>query len=317
MQTIGLIGLGNAGRPMAERILTKGYQLTVFDIDRAAVDAAVRRGARAANSAADAVREITVTLLPSSVEVRRAVFGGDGALANLRPGMMLVDLSGTDPDCARELAERLQEKQATFIGGTIHANGAPAVVIPQGRFSIVVGGKKTKLESAVGFLNDVADTVICLPEPWMPKAFKIAIILYATTNTIITAEICSWLTAQGADPKMFLQLLRTTGSEASSSRLEDFMKRDNNNGGALSNSYKDFRQALDMAAKLEIPMPLASMANQVQEMGRATGLQRLNSPAAIGKLYEMITGADLSCATFSAEKSMPQSRRPRVVYLGE
>ena len=317
MQTIGLIGLGNAGRPMAERILTKGYQLTVFDIDRAAVDAAVRRGARAANSAADAVREITVTLLPSSGEVRRAVFGADGALANLRPGMMLVDLSGTDPDCARELAERLQEKQATFIGGTIHANGAPAVVIPQGRFSIVVGGKKTKLESAVGFLNDVADTVICLPEPWMPKAFKIAIILYATTNTIITAEICSWLTAQGADPKMFLQLLRTTGSEASSSRLEDFMKRDNNNGGALSNSYKDFRQALDMAAKLEIPMPLASMANQIQEMGRATGLQRLNSPAAIGKLYEMITGTDLSCATLSAEKSIPQSRQPRVVYLGE
>jgi 2-hydroxy-3-oxopropionate reductase len=317
MQTIGLIGLGNAGRPMAERILAKGYQLTVFDIDRAAVDAAVRLGARAANSAADAACEITVTLLPSSVEVRRAVFGGNGALANLRPGMMLVDLSGTDPDCARELAERLQEKQATFIGGTIHANGAPAVVIPQGRFSIVVGGKKTKLESAVGFLNDVADTVICLPESWMPKAFKIAIILYATTNTIITAEICSWLTAQSADPKMFLQLLRMTGSEASSSRLEDFMKRDNNNGGALSNSYKDFRQALDMAAKLEIPMPLASMANQIQEMGRATGLQRLNSPAAIGKLYELITGTDLSYATFSAEKSMPQNRGPRVVYLGQ
>ena len=94
------------------------------------------------------------------------------------------------------------------------------------------------------------------------------------------------------------------------------MKRDNNNGGALSNSYKDFRQALDMAAKLEIPMPLASMANQIQEMGRATGLQRLNSPAAIGKLYEMITGTDLSCATVSAEKSMLQNREPRVVYLG-
>ena len=38
----------------------------------------------------------------------------------------------------------------------------------------------------------------------MPKVFKIAIILYATTNNIITAEICSWLTAQGADPKLFL-----------------------------------------------------------------------------------------------------------------
>jgi len=317
MQSIGLIGLGNAGRPMAERILSKGYRLTVFDIDAQAVRAVVESGARAAKSAAEAVQEITITLLPSSVEVRQAVLGSDGALASLQFGKTLIDLSGTDPDCARELQERLAAKQGTFIGGTIHASGAPAVVIPEGRFSIVVGGAKATLASSVGFLNDVADTVICLPEPWMPKAFKIAIILYATTNNIITAEICSWLAAQGADPKLFLDLLKTTGSAASSSRLEEFMKRNNNNGGALSNSYKDFRQALDLAAKLQIPMPLASMANQIQEMGRAIGLKRFNSPAAMGKLYETITGTDLAGATLNAEKRTPESRQRRVIYLGE
>ena len=110
--------------------------------------------------------------------------------------------------------------------------------------SIVIGGDKAKIAPAAQFLNDVAQTIIGLPEPWMPKAFKIAIILYATTNNIITAEICSWLTAQGADPKLFLQLLQSTGSQASASRMEEFMKRNNNDGGALSNSYKDFRQAL-------------------------------------------------------------------------
>ena len=317
MQSVGLIGLGNAGRPMAERILSKGYALTVFDIDNAKVQTAVERGALAANSAEAAVGEITITLLPSSVEVRQAILGEGGALGNLKAGMTLVDLSGTDPDCARELQERLGERQVTFIGGTIHASGAPAVVIPQGRFSIVVGGEKVKLAPTVGLLNDVADTVICLPEPWMPKAFKIAIILYATINNIITAEICSWLTAQGADPKLFLQLLRTTGSDASSARLEEFMKRNNNNGGALSNSYKDFRQALDLAARLEIPMPLASMANQIQEMARGSGLKRFNSPAAMAELYQIITGTDLSQATLSAEGRIPASREPRVVYLGD
>ena len=317
MQSVGLIGLGNAGRPMAERILSKGYALTVFDIDNAKVQTAVERGALAANSAEAAVGEITITLLPSSVEVRQAILGEGGALGNLKAGMTLVDLSGTDPDCARELQERLGERQVTFIGGTIHASGAAAVVIPQGRFSIVVGGEKVKLAPTVGLLNDVADTVICLPEPWMPKAFKIAIILYATINNIITAEICSWLTAQGADPKLFLQLLRTTGSDASSARLEEFMKRNNNNGGALSNSYKDFRQALDLAARLEIPMPLTSMANQIQEMARGRGLKRFNSPAAMAELYQIITGTDLSHATLSAEGRIPASREPRVVYLGD
>jgi 2-hydroxy-3-oxopropionate reductase len=319
MLTIGLIGLGNAGRPMAERILAGVFSLTVYDLDRAAVDRAVARGALPAGSAAEAVRDITITLLPSSVEVRQAVLGqhgAHGAIDALQAGRTLIDLSGTDPECARELQERLQHKQATFVGGTIHASGAPAVVIPNGQFAIVIGGNRSKIEPAAKVLNQLAQTVIGLPESWMPKAFKIAIILYATTNNIITAEVCSWLTAQGADPKLFLQLLKTTGSQASASRMEEFMKRDNADGGALSNSYKDFRQALNIAAKLEIPMPLASMANQIQEMGRAAGSKRFNSPAAMGKLYELLTGTDLSAATLTAQKKISESREPRVVWLG-
>ena len=317
MEKIGLIGLGNAGRPMAQRILSAGYPLTVFDIDAAAVAAVARLGAQSASTAAQAVGDITITLVPSSVEVRSAVFGSDGAFEALQPGMALVDLSGTDPDCARELQERLKEKRATFIGGTIHASGAPAVVIPTGQFAIVIGGPKNQIEPTAKFLNAIAQTIVCLPEPWMPKAFKIAIILYSTTNNIITAEICSWLTAQGADPKLFLQLLQSTGSPASAARMEEFMKRNNTNGGALSNSYKDFRQALNIAANLEIPMPLASMANQIQEMGRAAGFNRFNSPAAMGKLYELLTGEDLSGATLRSEKRIPEGREPQVIWLGD
>ena len=78
MASIGLIGLGNAGRPMAERILAKGHSLTVFDIDTGALDRVVQRGARPAHSAGAAVSDITITLLPSSVEVRQAVFGENG-----------------------------------------------------------------------------------------------------------------------------------------------------------------------------------------------------------------------------------------------
>jgi 3-hydroxyisobutyrate dehydrogenase-like beta-hydroxyacid dehydrogenase len=315
MQTIGLIGLGNAGRPMAQRIMAQGYQLNVFDIDPAAIDATVKLGARAARSPADTIADVTITLLPSSMEVTAAVFGDHGALGALGPGKTLIDLSGTDPDCARELQACLAEKGAAFIGGTIHANGAPALTMPTGQFAIVVGGAKPQLEAVVKVLNDIAQTVICLPEPWMPKAFKIAVILFATTNNIVTAEVCSWLTAQGADPKLFLKLLQTTGSAPTASRLEEFMKRDNNNGGALSNSYKDFRQALKVAANLEIPMPLVSMANQIQEMGRANGLKRVNSPAAMGKLYELITGEDLSGATLASEKKLRSSPEAKVVWL--
>jgi len=74
---------------------------------------------------------------------------------------------------------------------------------------------------------------------------------------------------------------------------------------------------LNIAAKLGIPMPLASMANQIQEMGRAAGFKRFNSPAAMGMLYELLTGEDLSGATMSAEKRVAENRAPQVVWLGE
>ena len=88
-----------------------GYSLTVYDIDarRGASGGAAWR-ARSQNCGGEAVGDITITLVPSSVEVRSAVFGAGGAFDALRPGMTLIDLSGTDPDCARELQERLQEK---------------------------------------------------------------------------------------------------------------------------------------------------------------------------------------------------------------
>src|SRR4029077_14957863 len=133
---------------------------------------------------------------------------------------------------------RLEEKQAAFLGGTLHAGGAPAVVIPKGQLNSAVGGKRQIIDDCIDFLSELAQTIICLPEPWMPKAFKIAVIMYSTANNIATAEICSWMTTHGADSTLSCNLLRTTGSQPSAVRLEEFMQRNNNNGGALSNSYK-------------------------------------------------------------------------------
>lgn len=317
MPSIGLIGLGNAGRPLAERLLEKGHALTVYDLNREQVDSLTKYGARGADSAGDAVSDVTMTVLPSSIEVRSAMFGERGVLSRIAPGRTVVDLSGTDPDCAREIAGKLAEKGATFLGGTLHASGAPAIVIPRGLLSIVIGGNRAAIDACLPILQHLAHKIICLPEPWMPKALKIAVIMLASANNVIATEVCAWLQAQGVDPKLFLKLLQTTGSQASATRLEDFMKRNNSHGGALSNSYKDVRQALAVAAELNVPLPLTAMVHQIHQMGRAQGFERLNTPAAMGKLYELLTGVDLTAATLEVEKNLPEAGEPRVFYLGD
>lgn len=317
MKTIGLIGLGNAGKPIAERLLAKGHRLKVYDLNPAPMDLVAEQGAIKAESAKEAVAEITIVVLPSSSEVRAATDGPDGILAGIEPGFALIDLSGTDPDFPRSLQQRLEEKNAHFVGATLHAAGAPAVTIPKGLASIVVGGRKKALEACIGVLKDLTQRVICVSEPWIPKALKIAVIMFSATNSIISAEVFSWLGAQGIEPRLFHRLLKTTGSRESAGRVEDFLKRKKSYGGALSNSYKDIRQALETAASRKIPLPLMGMVNEIQEMGRAQGLSRVNTPAAIGRLYEILTTIDLSNAVLEAERVFPEARETEVIYLEE
>jgi len=317
MKTVGLIGLGNAGKPIGERLLGKGYSLRIFDLRAAAGQELIQQGAVATASPAEATSEVTITVLPSSDEVRAAVMGDRGILAGMKPGFILLDLSGTDPVCAREIDKLVQEKRGEFLGGTLHADGAPALTIPKGLVSIVVGGKKKSLEACISILKDLAQKIILLPEPWIPKALKISIILLSTANTIMAAEICSWLVAQGINPRLFLKVAKETGSSATASRIEQFFRRNKNYGGALSNSHKDLRHALKLAADLNLPLPFSSLANQIQEMARANGLARLPSPAAIGRLYELLTGVNLGKAVLEDERPVAEPGQPRIIELGD
>jgi 3-hydroxyisobutyrate dehydrogenase-like beta-hydroxyacid dehydrogenase len=314
---LGVIGLGNAGKPVAERLLNKGRRLKVYDLNPAPMDDLVKLGATRTHCAKQAVGDVTLIVLPSSVEVKSAAFGANGFLEATQAGSVLVDLSGTDPYFARELEEECDKRNIHFLGATLHAAGAPAVTIPKGLLSVVVGGKRDGLEKCLEILKDLCQQVICVPEPWMPKAMKIAVIMFAATNSIICAEVFTWLTAQGIDPKLFLRLLQTTGSRQSAARVEEFLKRAKSYGGALSNSYKDIRQGLETAAALNLPLPLMSAVNQLQEMARAQGLARLNTPAAMGKLYEILTGMDLSEATVDSERVFPEPQEPEVIYLAD
>ena len=312
---IGVIGLGNAGKPLAARLLTRGYRVSVYDLNRIMVSSLAEMGAVPAASVSESTKPITLTVLPSSVEVREVYFGTNGIGASLQPGFIFIDLSGTDPDCAREIERDVTEKKAFFLGGTLHAHGAPAITIPKGMASIAIGGRRETVEACSDLLRDLAQKVICLPEPWMPKALKIAVIMFSTVNSILNAEVCTWLLAQGIDPKLFLQLLRTTGSQASATRLEEFMHRNNADGGALSNSYKDVRQALTVASEFHVPLPLIGLASQIQEMGRAQGLARKNSPQAIGTLYELLSGRDLSQAVLDTPRTSKEGCEPEIIYL--
>ncbi|MBM4299530.1 MAG: NAD(P)-dependent oxidoreductase, partial [Deltaproteobacteria bacterium] len=316
VKSVGLIGLGNAGGPMAQRLLLAGCALKVFDLSRERMREAARLGAVEAKSAADAASEITVVLLPSDLEVRAAVYREGGVLMGIKPGNILIDLSGTDPDCARELEEKVSALGGFFVGGTVHAAGAPAVTIPAGNISLVVGGKKRALDDSIELLQRLARKIICVPEPWMPKSMKLAIIMLAAIEGAATAEIMAWLLGQNLDPRLFREVIHATGS-TSLQRVEEFFRRGERTGGTLSNIRKDLRQSLSVARDRQVPLLMTSLAQQLAEMAVRRSGDRVRPSAAFATLYEALAHVDMSQSSASTTAmGTAAPAEARVIYVG-
>src|SRR5262249_691659 len=113
---IGIIGLGNAGKPIAERLLNKGRRLKVYDLNPAPMDDLAKVGAQKTDCARKVVGDITFVVLPSSIEVKSAAFGKNGFLAGIKSDSILIDLSGTDPNYARELEQECAQRNVLFLG---------------------------------------------------------------------------------------------------------------------------------------------------------------------------------------------------------
>jgi 3-hydroxyisobutyrate dehydrogenase-like beta-hydroxyacid dehydrogenase len=88
MTSVGFIGLGTMGGPMARNVLKGGHDLVVLDINQAAVEKLTGEGAKAATSPKEVAQasDVVITMLPDAPDVERAVLGPDGILAGLRPG---------------------------------------------------------------------------------------------------------------------------------------------------------------------------------------------------------------------------------------
>ena len=131
MTTIGFIGLGNMGAPMAANLIKAGHQVSGFDIVAGRAEKLRTRGGRAAATMADAAAagEIVITMLPAGPDVRSVYLGDGGVLAHARKDALLIDCSTIDVETARAVAVAASQAgfamlDAPVSGGVIGAETA-------------------------------------------------------------------------------------------------------------------------------------------------------------------------------------------------
>lgn len=151
-QTVGFIGLGLMGKPMARNLLKKGLRVVAHSRSRGPVDELVKEGATAAGSPAEVAKQaaVIITMLPDGPDVEKVLEGPDGVFAAMSRGTVIVDSSTIAPAIARRLSARAKELGASLLDAPVSGGEIGAI---DGTLTFMVGGDAAALEAVTGILG--------------------------------------------------------------------------------------------------------------------------------------------------------------------
>jgi 3-hydroxyisobutyrate dehydrogenase len=159
MTSIGFIGTGNMGGPMARNLLKAGFKLHAYDLNPQSLEAVVEAGAEAASSAVEAATkgDVVITMLPAGKHVASVYLGDSGIIAAVRPGTLLIDCSTIDVKTARDVARAAQNNGKTLLDAPVSGGtaGAEAATL-----TFMVGGPAEGFGQARPILEKMGSTII-------------------------------------------------------------------------------------------------------------------------------------------------------------
>ncbi|MEN2986961.1 3-hydroxyisobutyrate dehydrogenase [Tistrella sp. BH-R2-4] len=159
MATIGFIGLGNMGGPMALNLLKAGHALKGFDLSDEAVQRIVDAGGSKAASANEAATDVdvVVSMLPAGRHVKGVYLGDDGILAASRPGTLFIDCSTIDVDSAREVIAAAEAAGRPMVDAPVSGGVGGAAA---GTLTFMVGGTADAFAKAQPFLEKMGRKIV-------------------------------------------------------------------------------------------------------------------------------------------------------------
>ncbi len=171
MARVGCIGLGTMGGPMAGHLLDAGHEVAVWNRTASKGDELVARGARRADSPADAARDadVVVTCVSDTPDLVAVVLGDHGVIEGIRDGAVLLDCSTVSPSSEKELAEALAGKSVEVVDAPLSGGAEGA---KNGVCTAFVGGSETAFASAKPILEAFCKTITHLGPTGAGQAAK-------------------------------------------------------------------------------------------------------------------------------------------------
>ncbi|MBR7741693.1 2-hydroxy-3-oxopropionate reductase [Phycicoccus sp. BSK3Z-2] len=292
MTTIGFIGLGVMGAPMAANLVRAGHDVVGYNRSPGKVAALVESGGRGADTVADAVRgaDVVITMLPDSPDVEEVVLGEDGVLAHASEGTIHVDASTIRPDVARAVADAARARGVRPLDAPVSGGEAGAV---DGVLSIMVGGDAADLEEVRPVLEAVGRTIVHVGPSGAGQTVKAANQLIVAGNLQLVAEALVFLDAHGVDLEPAVEVLGggLAGSTVLERKAAGMLSRSFAPGFRVDLHHKDLGIVLDAARAAGVAVPVGSQVADLVASLRAQGGGGLDHSALLLQV-ERLSGRD-------------------------
>lgn len=264
MTSVGFIGLGIMGLPMARNLVKAGFDVVGYNLHPDPVEALVEAGGRGASDVAGAVSDVDVviTMVPDSPDVEAVTGGTDGVFAKARKGALYIDMSSIRPDVSVRVAEAGRAAGLRVLDAPVSGGESGAI---EANLSIMVGGEAADFAAAKPVLDAVGKTVVHVGPAGSGQTVKAANQLIVAGNIQLLAEAIVFLEAYGVDTKAALEVLGggLAGSTVLDRKGAGMLAREFQPGFRLTLHHKDLGIVQSAAREAGIVIPLGALVSQL------------------------------------------------------
>lgn len=294
MATIGFIGLGNMGGPMAANLAKAGHQVKVFDLSEAALTAAAEHGCNVMGTAAEAARdsEFVISMLPAGQHVEAVYLNGDTPLFEvISNSALIIDSSTIDAATAKKVAAAAAERGLSFIDAPVSGGVGGAVA---GTLAFMVGGSDQEFARAKPVLDCMGKNIFHAGDHGAGQIAKACNNMLLAVLMTGTCEALNMGMKNGLDPAVLSEIMKQSsgGNWALNvynpvpGVMENVPSSNDYQGGfQVDLMYKDLGLAMGLSQLSESPVPMGSQARALFSLHKSKGNGGMDFSSVL-KLYQ-------------------------------
>ena len=294
---MGFIGIGNMGNGMAKNLIKAGFAITIYDLNKKAVEGLVEQGAYAAGSSKEVGEnsDVVMTMLPTSPPshaLEEQILGENGIAEGMKGGGIVIDGGNTSPKTTKEIALRLEERGLKMLDAAVSGGVKGA---KEGSLAIMVGGDKSIFERCMPIFRAIGKKTAYVGPTGMGQTVKLVNNLIVYGTIALVSESVALGVKAGADPQAMIDVISAgaAGNWVLNNYFPEILDRNFHEGPGLGGAINQLGNAMVLGDELNIPLYLTNVIHETYKLAEIMGIGEDKEEYSIVQLWEKFIGKEV------------------------